>query len=366
MSVLYDEAQAAIAEEARRVVSAVSAKERLLHLLEAQGEYDDAVWRMAREQGWTGVVIPESYGGLGLGLLELGAIALALGAGAIGAPFVTTSFGAADALLRSGPESLRERWLPRLASGEAIGAVAFAEVGSTLPAKPALTFADGRVTGVKPAVRAGLRADLFIVLAQAGGELVLAAVGVGDAVERRALQTFDNSRCVANVRFRGAPAVELARGRDARDTALDVLARQAIVTAHEQTGGAEALMTTARDYALQRKAFGQVIGAFQSVKHRIAELYALVELARANAIHAASVAEGGELVKAAAAARLSASEAYDAAARDCIQIHGGIGVTWESGLHLHLRRARTLAIEQGSMTFWEDILVDRLVQENAA
>jgi acyl-CoA dehydrogenase len=140
---------------------------------------------------------------------------------------------------------------------------------------------------------------------------------------------------------------------------------QAVITAHEQTGGAEALMEIARDYAVTRKAFGQPIGAFQSIKHRIAELYGLVELARANCIHAASREGQSDFVTATAAARLSATEAYDTAARDCVQIHGGIGVTWEIGLHLHMRRARTLALEQGSSLFWEDILVDRLAGEAA-
>jgi acyl-CoA dehydrogenase len=144
-----------------------------------------------------------------------------------------------------------------------------------------------------------------------------------------------------------------------------VLAAQAVVTAHEQTGGAEALMERARDYANTRKAFGQPIGGFQSVKHRIAELYGLVELARAGAIHAASRDGHADFVKAAAAARIQATEAYDTAARDCVQIHGGIGVTWEGGLHLHTRRARSLAIEQGNMLFWEDVLVDQLTGAEA-
>ena len=124
-------------------------------------------------------------------------------------------------------------------------------------------------------------------------------------------------------------------------------------------------MEIARDYALTRRAFGQVIGAFQSVKHRIAELYGLVELARANCIHAASREGAPDFIVAAASARLSATEAYDTAARDGIQIHGGIGVTWEAGLHLHMRRARSLAIEQGNGLFWEDILVDCLTGEAA-
>jgi acyl-CoA dehydrogenase len=134
----------------------------------------------------------------------------------------------------------------------------------------------------------------------------------------------------------------------------------AVVTAHEQLGGAEALLFLARDYANTRRAFGQPIGAFQSVKHRIAELYGLVEIARANCIHAASREGQADFLQAAAAARLAATEAYDTAARDAVQVHGGIGVTWEGGLHLHVRRARSLAIEHGNILFWEDLLTEQL------
>jgi acyl-CoA dehydrogenase len=190
---------------------------------------------------------------------------------------------------------------------------------------------------------------------------------------RNPVDGFDNSRLYADLAFAEAPATLLARGEAARALALDVLARMAVVTAHEQTGGAEALLTIARDYAVTRKAFGQPIGAFQSVKHRIAELYGLVEIARANCIHAAALADAADgtpngtanFLIAAADARISATEAYDTAARDCVQIHGGIGVTWEQGLHLHMRRARSLAIEQGNLLFWEDLLVDHLTGEVA-
>ena len=168
-------------------------------------------------------------------------------------------------------------------------------------------------------------------------------------------------RLYGDLHFAGTPAHVLAQGDAARALADDILARMAVVTAHEQVGGAEALLYIARDYALTRKAFGQPIGAFQSVKHSIAELYGLVEIARANAIHAAACEGTAEFALAAADARLSATEAYDTAARDCVQIHGGIGVTWEAGLHLHQRRARTLAIEQGNSLFWEDVLADELL-----
>lgn len=364
MSLLYDEGQQAIAAESRRVLEARVQVEALLPLLERQGEFHAPFWDTAKEQGWTALALPEAYGGLDLSLVELGLIALQAGRSLSGAPFLTSTFGAARAILDHGSDELKDAWLPRFASGEAIGAIAFAEDQEAVPPCPVVTFADGKLTGTKAAVSGGLQADAAIVLARSGDAAVLVAADL-TGVEREALATFDNSRCTADLAFRDTPATVLVSGDAALDVALHILALQAVVTAHEQTGGAEALMERARDYAVTRKAFGQPIGAFQSVKHRIAEMYGLVELARAGSLHAATREGQPDFIKAAAAARIQATEAYDTAARDCVQIHGGIGVTWEAGLHLHMRRARTLAVEQGNLLFWEDVLVDQLTGEPA-
>ena len=363
MSILLDDEQQAIASESRKILEARTSADEQLALLEQDGSYDTRYWETAQEQGWTAITIPESAGGLGLGLIELGQVAAAIGASGAGAPFVTSGFGAADAIARHGNPEQQARWLPALADGSAIGAIAFAQGQSPLPTSPSVIFAGGALTGVKSAVSGGLHADVAIVLASEAGQLVLTLVDM-TGVTRTRIESFDNSRCAANLHFDATPATRLTAD-DARAAALAILARQSIVTAHEQLGGAEAMMLRARDYAITRKAFGQFIGAFQSVKHRIAELYGLVEIARANALHAAANADGPDLVKWAAAARLSATEAYDTAARDCVQVHGGIGVTWAAGIHLHLRRTRTLAIEQGNMIFWEDVLVHELAGDAA-
>ncbi|HEX2812752.1 MAG TPA: acyl-CoA dehydrogenase family protein [Sphingopyxis sp.] len=361
MSILYDEGQQAIATESRRALEARVSKDELLPLLQTQGAYHQPFWATAKEQGWTALALPEAYGGLALGLIELGLIAHQAGRTLSGAPFLTSSFGAAKAIELYGSDEQKARWLLGLASGETIGAIAFAAGPDPLPAEPMVTLAGDRLTGVAGAVSGGLFADVAVVLAS-GPSLVLVDL---TGVDRTAIDSFDNSRCIADLSFADTPADTLATGDAARAAALHILALQAVVTAHEQTGGAEALMEIARDYAVTRKAFGQPIGAFQSIKHRIAELYGLVELARANCIHAASREDQADFITAATAARLSATEAYDTAARDCVQIHGGIGVTWEIGLHLHMRRARSLALEQGSSFFWEDVLVDRLAGDEA-
>jgi acyl-CoA dehydrogenase len=364
MSLLYDEAQHQIANEAARLLDARFSGEKLKALLEAKGDYDADYWRICGEQGWTAIALPEEFGGLGLGLVELGLIAEASGAVACGAPFLNASFGAAQAILRFGDTATKQEWLPRLAAGEAIGAIAFAEGQDALPLAPALRCANGRLSGAKPAVPGGGAADIAVVLASGEHGPALALVELHQAgVGRALLDTFDNSRVAADLSFDGAEAIILEGATDGLSAARAILRLQAVVTAHEQVGGAHKMMITARDYALTRRAFGQPIGAFQSVKHRIAEDYVLVELARANAIHAAANADDACFGRYAAAARLTATEAYDTVSRDAVQVHGGIGVTWEADLHLHQRRARSLAIEQGAMMFWEDELVDELADE---
>lgn len=360
MSLLYDEGQLAIASESRRVLEARISVEALLPLLEMQGAFHEAYWETAKEQGWTALALPESFGGLDLSLVELGLIAHQAGRSLSGAPFLTSSFGTARAILDHGCSAVKDAWLPKLANGEAIGTVAFAEGQNVLGT--GVQFSVGTLAGTKSGVTAGLKADVAVILANDEGEPVLVVADLSD-VTRSGFNSFDNSRCAADLLFAGTAATELVRGQAALDAALHILALQSVVTAHEQTGGAEALIERARDYANTRRAFGQVIGAFQSVKHRIAEMYGLVELARAGALHAATREGHADFIKAAAAARIQATEAYDTCARDCVQVHGGIGVTWEAGLHLHMRRSRSLAIEQGNMLFWEDVLVDCLEAE---
>ncbi|MDG2005534.1 MAG: acyl-CoA/acyl-ACP dehydrogenase [Novosphingobium sp.] len=352
--------QEAIAREARRILDDRVDQARLMALIEQSGAHDESFWTIAVEQGWTGIGIDEDHGGIGLGLIELGLVAQATGAATAGAPFLTGNSGAAHDLQAAGSDALKAQWLEKLVSGEATACCAFAEASSPLPSTPNVQFADGKLSGTKPSVAGGLKADFAIVLARSeAGEDVLALCDLASN-SRTPFESFDNSRLYADLEFSQSPAEVFAQGKAARTLALAALTRMALVTAWEQLGGAEALLFIAREYANTRKAFGQPIGAFQSVKHRIAELYGLVEITRANCIHASSREGEADFLRAAAAARLSATEAYDTAARDTVQIHGGIGVTWESGLHLHMRRARSLAIEQGNMLFWEDILTDEL------
>ncbi len=358
------EEQEHIKSEARRRLEAERNDERLLALLEAGGAYDETLWSSAREMGWTAIAAPEAFGGLGLGLAECCLLAEELGRVCAGAPFLSSSLAVIDALAQFGGEAEKASWLEKLASGEAIGALAAAEGrGALLPERPGLIFSDNKASGEKTAVIAGAHADVAIVFgADPSGAARLGVIALdAPGVERRPVSTFDASRGVADLSFTDAP-VALLQVNDARAAANRLIARLALVNAFEQIGGADRCMELARDFALERRAFGQPIGAFQSIKHCIAEMYVKNELARGNAIAAATscIEDADDFELRAAAARISAIDAYEFASRETMQVHGGVGVTWEAGLHLHLRRARALALELGAKPEWEERIVSHL------
>jgi acyl-CoA dehydrogenase len=367
MPFLLTDEQRQIGSQARRFLNDASADRRPRELLEELGEFDHAFWTGCQEMGWTGVTVPEVYGGLALSPVELCLVALECGRALAGAPFLATSFALGEALRLWGDEASKTRFLPGVAAGELKGALAFGEArGAALSHRPSVTFVDGRITGLKRWVVGGAAADLALVLAVDGAGapcLALTDLRVA-AVTRAPVQSLDNSRCTADLTFLDAPAQALA-APDASTAAADLLQRAALVTAFEQLGGAEACMEMARDYANQRHAFGQPIGKFQAIKHKIAEMYVLNEVARGAAMRAvlALAEDQPDLAIWVAAARLAASEAYEYAAGEAIQVHGAIGVTWEHDLHLHYRRARANALEFGAKAAWEDLIVDRLAEK---
>jgi acyl-CoA dehydrogenase len=357
------ELRAAIRREAERALADLVSGQTLRALLETTGRYDERCWQHCREQSWPGIGIPERHGGVGLGLAEICILLESMGAAAVGVPFLESSFAAGQAILRHGSEALRAEWLPRLADGSVIGLLSIAEVNAALPRRPALRWESGLLHGSKPAVPAAACADIAVLLVASAYGVALVLTDLRQsAVARTPLSTFDNSRGAADLKFHEATAVLLQPG-DACAAAHELLDLQAVLAAHLQLGGAAKVLAMARDHAVQRRAFGQPIGAFQSIKHRLAEDYVLVELARASAAEAVAVLESADFSRAAMAARLLATEAYETTARDAVQIHGGIGVTWESDLHLHQRRARALALELGSTLAWEDRLAGTLAGE---
>lgn len=362
----YTDEQKALKDEARRFLAAVSPLTVVRAALEnpAQG-HDAALWRRIGEQGWCGAAIPEAFGGIGMGYVELCALAEELGRALAPVPFASTVYLFAEALLQLGTEAQKAELLPLVAAGELIGTMALAEGPGVLTTDRIGTrMSGGLLSGIKLPVTDGLAADRVIVLALGDGGPGLYLVDLtGAGVERRMVSTIDPTRGAAEITFREAPAQLVGSpGRGLEDLAR-IQDRAAILLAFEQLGGADRCLEMARDYALERYAFGRPIGSYQAIKHKLADVFIRNETARANAYYGAWAlsTDAPELALAAATARVAGSAAYLLAARENIQTHGGIGFTWEADCHFFYRRARHLGLILGAPREWKRHLADRLV-----
>lgn len=332
--------------------------------------YDEGLWKAVAAQGWLGAAIPEEFGGLGLGGIELCAIAEELGRSLAPIPFASTVYFVAEALMMAGSQAQKAHWLPKIAAGEVIGCFATVErAGALTDAMVQARVEGGRLSGVKVPVTDGDAADLAIVLAREGGKTALYLVDPkGDGVARETLQTLDPTRGAAKLVFNGAAAERLGDVGEGLTLAESVLNRAAVLLAFEQVGGADRALEMAKAYALERYAFGRPIGSYQAIKHKLADIYIKTELARSNAYYGAWALNTGaaELPVAAAAARVAASDAFWFAAKENLQTHGGMGYTWDVDCHLFYRRAQQLGLVAGGAKAWKERLVSQLERRNAA
>ena len=340
-------------DELRRIVrdflGEKSPSRAVRSLMEAGESRDEEVWALlAGQLGLTGIAIPERHGGAGYGPAELGIVLEEMGGALLVAPYFATVALAGQALAASGDEDAMARWLPgiadgsltaTLAVGEESGSWSLAEVAAT--ARPA--GGGWAVTGAKLFVVDGDTADLLLIVAHAPDGPGVFAVERGAAgLESARLDTLDLTRALASVTLRETPAVRVGAGRDtawlseARDLALAALAA-------EQLGGAARCLDTSVSYAKVREQFGRPIGSFQAIKHKCANLLLDVECGRSAVQHAGEALAGRQpdAALAAALAYIHCSQAFTRAAKECIQIHGGIGYTWEHDAHLYLRRAKS-------------------------
>jgi alkylation response protein AidB-like acyl-CoA dehydrogenase len=357
--------QKSLREQARKFLGEHSSSARVRRILEGAAPFDAELWRGMGEMGWMGTAIPETHGGAGFGHLELCVIAEELGRSLAPTPFASTIYLAAEALLLAGTDAQKKRWLPRIAQGEAIGCLALAEGPHVATAANIATRVDGgRLTGAKLPVTDGDVAALAIGVARdAGGAVGSYRVELtGPGVSRAAVATVDPTRSHGRIALDGAPGEALGAPGQGWALVERLLDRAAVLVAFEQIGGAQAALEMAREYALGRFAFGRQIASFQAIKHKLADMYVGVELARSNTYYGAWAlnTDAAELPVAAAAARVAASEAYYQAAKENIQVHGGMGFTWEFDCHLHYRRAKLTGLVLGSARRWKDLLVSRL------
>jgi len=332
-------------------------------VLESGGTHSEALWKGVAEMGWLGAAVPEDFGGAGFGRLELSLIALELGRALAPIPFAPSVYLATEALLEFGSDAQKKKWLPRLASGELIATFALAErPGRAGLAGVETTLARNTITGTKFPVPDGQLAGLAVVVVRGEAGPALALVELdASGVETTPIDSIDPSRPQSRIVFQGAAAEPLAKGIGTAAVS-HLLDRAAVLTAFEQIGGAERALEATREFTLGRYAFGRPVASFQAIKHRLADLYAAIQLATSNAYYGAWALSTGdaELGTAACGARISASEAFNLAGEEIIQMHGGVGYTWEYDCHLFYRRAKLLSLCLGSPGEWRDALIDRL------
>jgi len=335
--------------------------------------YDPAVWRrMSEELALPGIHIPECCGGSGFGMVELGIVMEEMGRVLLCSPYFSTAVLAAGAIMNAGTDEQKSALLPRLASGARLATLAITEPDGNWDFRGIETVAtpdaDGyRLDGVKSFVVDGHIADLIIVAARVAGSggaegLALFTIDANaSSLERRLLESMDATRKIARIEFRGARARLLGGIESGATTISKTLDQAAIALANEMVGGAQTMLESAVGYAKLRVQFGRPIGSFQAIKHKLADMLLEVELAKSAAYCAAQAAAVGDPEWPANAnlAKAAASEAYVHAAAECIQIHGGIGFTWDDDTHLWFKRAKSSEVFLGQPSRHRELLMQR-------
>ena len=339
-------------------------------VLESDQAYSAELWKKAAELGWQATTIPEEYGGAGFGRLELAVMAEELGRALAPIPFSSSVYLATEALLLAGSDQQKKHYLPKLAAGESIGTFAFSErLGQNGLERIETTLKGDSISGTKMPVGDGDVADFAVVVATTDAGPALAIVDLtATGVTRSSLESFDPTRSMARIELADAPAELLGEAGKGAELADRVMNRAAVLMAFEQVGSASRALEITHEYVLERFAFGRPIGSFQAIKHTLADRWCDIEIARSNAYYGAWALEhdNDELPVAACLSRVAASEAFDRMSVDMIQLHGGVGFTWEFDCHMFYRRSKLLSTALGNTASWKHKLVDRAAEQEAA
>jgi alkylation response protein AidB-like acyl-CoA dehydrogenase len=369
MNFAFTDEQEELRKTVRSFLENKSSEEAVREQMETENGFDPAVWsQMGEQMGLQGLSIPEEFGGSGYGFVELGIVLEEMGRALLCAPFFSTAVLAANTLLQSGDDAAKAKYLPGIASGETIATLAYTEPsgkwdesGITMEATAS---GDGyTLTGTKSFVLDGNAADLIIVAAKTGaGTSLFAVQGDASGLTKTNLSTMDQTRKQAKLDFDNTPAEligEEGKGWDTLETVLDLAA---VALAAEQVGGAQKVLEMAVDYAKVRVQFGRPIGSFQAIKHKCADMLLEVESAKSAAYYGMWCASemNDELPSTASLAKAYCSEAYFHASAENIQIHGGIGFTWEHPAHLYFKRAKSSELLFGDPTYHREQLAQRI------
>ena len=369
MNFAFSEEQEQLREFVRSFLGDKSSEEAVREQMDTEVGYDDAVWnQMAEQMGLQALAIPEEFGGQGFGFVEQIVVLEEMGRALLCAPYFSSCVLAANAILHSGDDSAKAELLPGIASGETRAALAFTEesgawdeAGITMPASG--SNGSYTLTGTKMYVLDGHTANLLIVAARTDKGVSLFQVAAdAEGLTRTALSTMDQTRKQAKIEFADVAASligEDGAGWAALETVLDLAA---VALAAEQVGGAQMCLDMAVEYAKVRVQFGRPIGSFQAIKHKCADMLLEVESAKSAAYYAGWCAAelNDELGQVASLAKSYCSEAYFHAAAENIQIHGGIGFTWEHPAHLYFKRAKSSELLFGDPTYHREQLAQRI------
>jgi alkylation response protein AidB-like acyl-CoA dehydrogenase len=354
----------------RRFLQTTSSERTVRRLMEDELGYDESAWmQMAAQLGLQGLAIPEAYGGSGYSFGELVVVLEEMGRSLLCAPYFSTVVLAANALLCSEDEVAMSAYLPSIASGELVATLALTEPdcrsGEAGVQVVAVEAADGRwlLTGIKEFVLDGCAANLIVVVARTRSGISLFTVsGETPSLTRTALPVMDQTRRQARIRFDQVPAQLLGRDGEGWATISRVLDLAAVGLAAEQVGGAARCLEMAVEYAKVRHQFGRAIGSFQAIKHKCADLLVEIESAKSAIIHAGSCVSAlpDELPVMASLAKACCSDAFTHAAAENIQIHGGIGFTWEHPAQLYFKRATSSGLLFGDSNYHRELVAQRI------
>jgi len=368
MEFVFTPEQIELRDSLRRFLEARSPETEVRRLMATTEGYDKDVWaRLTAELGLTALLVPEEYGGLGFTFLETSIALEEMGRALLCAPFLS-SILATTALLAAADESACKDLLPGIADGTTLATVAYMEGPHDWAGRSTAVVAEPvgtgwALTGTKRFVLDANCADLILVFAQTDqGASLFAVDATANGLRRESLATMDETRKLGDVAFDATPARLVGAPGSAADVLAHTLDVAATAVAAEQVGGCQRVLDMSVDYAKIRVQFGRPIGSFQAIKHKCADMFLAVESARSAAQHAAwAVAQNpAELPVAACIAKAHCSEAFSAAAAENIQIHGGIGFTWEHPAHLYFKRAKSAALLFGDAVYHRQLIARRL------
>ena len=368
MNLDFSDDQKFLQNEAKKFLEKEDSVKKSREILESSESFDNDLWQKIIALGWTGIRIPEEYGGLGLGHLELCVIAEELGRHLAPVPYSSSVYLFTEAIIKYGNENLKKEILPKLVSGEVVGTIAVAEdfLAPTID-NIKTKVSDELISGTKIAVPDCSAATHAIIVCKSSKGVDLRLINL--ACEENLIQLSDNidgSRGHFSIEMEETPSSLIGDEGNGWLLYESIINQAAVLFSFEQIGGSQASLDMAVNYANERYAFGKPIGSYQGIKHKLADMYVALTLAKSNSYYAAWAlsSESSDLPVAAATARVSATKAYELCSKENIQTHGGNGFTWEYDCHLFYKRSKLLSLNLGSLANWKEKLVSNLEQSN--